>query len=258
MKPWVVLAVGLSLSIVLLLAFILAVPTGTTTPGTTQPARQECAADTDCGSTGYTGVYKCRGDSIFGEYVTRICTPTAGGGRACTSVGGAEYVEYCPTPLECKDGKGECQTRPTTTTRPLVYGSEYTLAPRITTTTIQGTECARDESCGIDHYGKPYCSSSGHSVRDYITYTCQNPGTYASRCTREKVTYLVDYCGSTQSCIRGECVEKRRLSWYCIREDCCATDFSLCEGASVDFLPFPVVGRYNSSYVPGHNTTIYP
>jgi hypothetical protein len=257
MKPWAIIAAGLFLSLALYLAFTL-MPAGTLAPASNLTAGRECATDADCGKTGFTGVYTCRGESVFGEYATRVCSQAGGGGSVCTVLTGMEYVVNCPQPLECKEGMSECQTRPTTTTRPRDYGSEYTPIPVITTTTtIPNAACMRDESCGIDHYGKPYCTASGHAVRDYIRYKCQNPGTYAAKCSREKTTYLVDYCGSSQACIRGECVEKSRLSWYCIREDCCATDFSLCEGPSADFLPFLVKGRYNSSYVPEHNTTIY-
>lgn len=216
-----------------------------------------CSLDSDCGVSGYTGSYFCRDSSIFGEYVTRLCL-AGNSGFKCVNIASVEYVDACVEPEECIPGLSECRRKATTTepTRPPAV-QEYVIRSPATTTTLSGVVCVRNSSCGFDHYGKPYCAVSGHAVRDYVTYVCLNPGTHASKCMRERKTYLVDYCGVGEACIRGECVDKNRLDWYCIREDCCATDFSLCEGYPVRFLPFPIRGLQNETYYLWHNTTVY-
>jgi len=218
----------------------------------------ECSSEADCGRPAFTGLYACRGGNVYGEYSSYVCVADDSGSK-CVQLLTMEYVRNCIEPQECVPGLNECRTERSTT---IAYtpAVTYTQPARLpsSTTTLSDVTCVRDTNCGIDHYSKPYCTTSGHSVRDYITYTCLNPGTYSSQCTRQKKTYLVDYCGFDQACIMGECVEKRYLSWYCVREDCCATDFSSCGNYSVQFLPFPIANLKNETYTLEHNTTIYP
>jgi hypothetical protein len=166
-----------------------------------------------------------------------------------------EFVDSCSDEEECVTGLGECQRKTTTTTMKKIIEHERP-AVIATTTTLVNVTCFRDSNCGLDRYGKPYCTTSGHSVRDHIHYKCLNPGTYSSKCVKEKKSYLVDYCGVGEACIRGECVDKTQLGWYCLREDCCATDYSLCEDYPIKMLPFPIRGE-NETYTMEHNMTIY-
>jgi len=220
-----------------------------------KPTASECDSDKDCGVSGYTGDYTCRENSIYGEYIVYMCAKQEGLSK-CIKVRSMEFVESCTDGEECIQGLGECQRKTTTTTTIKKRVEHENPGVIATTTTLTDVTCFRDSNCGLDHYGNPYCTTSGHSVRDYINYTCQNPGTYSSKCIKERKTYLVDYCGFGEACIRGECVDKNRLEEYCLREDCCATDYSMCEDYPVKMLPFPIRGE-NETYTMEHNTTIY-
>ena len=221
----------------------------------------ECGSDMDCGVSAFTGFYTCRDDQIYGEYLTRLCIQDKNLVYKCVEIRSMEFIQTCFHPDKCVPGLSDCEMETTTTYATIVLPT-YTTPEKTymatTSTTLSDVTCVRNSSCGIDHFGKPYCTTSGHSVRDYITYKCHNPGTYSSRCTREKKTYLVDYCGVGEACIQGECVNKNNLEWYCIRDDCCATDFSLCGDYSVQFLPFPIRGLHNETYYLDHNMVIHP
>lgn len=238
------------------IAFILPLDDATP-PIVNKPSAPLCSSDLECGVSGFTGFYVCKGDNIFGEYIAYMCVDIGNSESRCKQIISMEFIKNCPDNEECVPGLRECKQTPKKTTTTLANTYQNIVPTSPTTTTLSDINCVRDSNCGIDHYGKPYCTSSGHSVRDYIKYKCVNPGTYSSRCAREKTTYLVDYCGFDQACIRGECVEKRYLSWYCVREDCCATDFSLCGNYSIEFLPFPIPNLHNETYVLEHNQTVY-
>jgi hypothetical protein len=255
----VALAAFLSAALLLLMLPVFNVPlVAVNSSGKNVSAMAHCGLDSDCGVSGFTGIYACRNSGIFGEYVTRLCLKAGGADSGCAVFTSMEFVSVCFEPEECVPGSGECRRKATTTVvSRLVAPQSYYASLSTTTTTLSDVACVRNTSCGIDHYGKPYCSGSGHAVRDYVAYACLNPGTHASRCTREKTTYLVDYCGAGEACVMGECVDKRHLDWYCVREDCCDTDFSVCADTPVRFLPFPVRGFDNGTYYLWHNTTVY-
>jgi len=218
----------------------------------------ECNSDAECGISGFTGIYDCRNNNVYGEYRIYMCAKIDDQTSKCAKVRSMELIASCDETEKCVPGSSECMVKASSTTTTLL-SVQITVKPVVMTTTtlVENITCFRDSNCGLDHYSKPYCTSSGHSVRDYVTYKCVNPGTYGSKCSREKKAYLVDYCGYGEACLRGECVDKSRLSEYCLREDCCATDFDLCGNYSVQLLPFPVRGTYNNSFVEEHNTTIY-
>jgi len=223
------------------------------------PELRLCNSDSDCGASGYTGLFVCKGDSIYGEFVAYVCVASGRGGAQCAQLSSMELVRACTQDEECEPGVKDCRKKPPQTTTTL-FEVDYNYAPLPSgpTTTLSDVTCARNATCGLDHYTAPYCTTSGHAVRDYIVYLCLNPGTYSSRCVKERTTYLVDYCGYNEACIQGECVDKSLLKWYCVNKGCCDTDISKCAGASVDFLPTPVRGLKNETYTLEHNTTIYP
>ena len=218
-----------------------------------------CNSDNDCGMAGYTGLFVCKGDSIYGEYTVYMCVASGLEGARCTNITSMELVLTCTGDEECEPGFKDCKRKPQQTTTTLFeVDYNYVPLPSGPATTLSDVACARNASCGLDHYSKTYCTTSGHAVRDYIVYACLNPGTYSSRCVKERTTYLVDYCGYNEACMQGECVDKRFLAWYCANRGCCDTDIRKCAGASVDFLPTPVRGLKNETYTLEHDTTIYP
>ncbi|MFH1126458.1 MAG: hypothetical protein V1703_04990 [Candidatus Altiarchaeota archaeon] len=203
---------------------------------TTPPSENEsyrpplCNTDSDCGISGSTGIYKCNGDSILVETIKSTCFGGGSPNAKCVQITDSDFIKKCTGDFECIDGQGDCLKKMVSTTVTTLPTAQYeTPKPRITTTTLSDVTCSRDATCGLDHYSKLYCSKNGHVVNDYVKYKCLNPGTYASRCTREKTTYLVDYCGYDEICAQGQCIDKRDMDWYCFTEDCCDTDISQCE-----------------------------
>jgi hypothetical protein len=254
-----ILAVAVLLSAALYLILV-PIPGLTNAPTTTLENRslvKLCSSDVSCGISNYTGYYECRGGSIYGEYVTRLCASSDIYGSQCVEFKSMEFIRNCIDDEECVTGKSDCYRKPSSTWPSTVPSSVKHYPPTIVPTTLSsGVTCVRNSSCGFDHYSKTYCSSSGHVMKDYIVYKCLNPGTYSSRCTSQKTTYLVDYCGSGQACVRGQCVEKKNLNWYCVRSDCCATDISLCGNYSIEFLPFPIRGLHDETFVLNPSQTI--
>jgi hypothetical protein len=68
-----------------------------------------CISDEECGVSGFTGVYACRGDNVFGEYVTYFCA-SAGNKTACMQFTSLEFIKNCAREgRECASGLRECQ-----------------------------------------------------------------------------------------------------------------------------------------------------
>jgi len=66
-------------------------------------------------------------------------------------------------------------------------------------------ECLSESDCGTDGFeGNNFCS--GNSVkRNYINYTCNNPGTRTSSCSSVSEDKLIQQC--SELCVEGACVD---------------------------------------------------
>lgn len=63
--------------------------------------------------------------------------------------------------------------------------------------------CSRNSDCGIDNWtGSPFCQSN-NVYQNYITYTCNNPGTTSSSCSNATTAKLKQTC--TNGCTNGTC-----------------------------------------------------
>ena len=66
--------------------------------------------------------------------------------------------------------------------------------------------CSSDADCGIDDFtGAPFCEGS-QVRRNFIDYTCDNPGTAQSSCSSATSAALVQQCSGTETCQDGACV----------------------------------------------------
>lgn len=66
--------------------------------------------------------------------------------------------------------------------------------------------CSLNSDCGEDGYlGEDYCSE-GNAVRDYVTYTCNNPGTEESFCSDVTAPEIIEECDF--GCEEGICLEE--------------------------------------------------
>ena len=65
--------------------------------------------------------------------------------------------------------------------------------------------CSTNTQCGTDGFtGGPYCSLNG-VYKNYITYTCNNPGTTSSYCSNSTSAQLQQTCSGNQTCSNGSC-----------------------------------------------------
>ena len=58
--------------------------------------------------------------------------------------------------------------------------------------------CSYHSDCGTNSYtGEEFCQNDD-SYKNYITYTCNNPGTYSSSCSQITLPKLVEDCGTNE------------------------------------------------------------
>ena len=73
-------------------------------------------------------------------------------------------------------------------------------------TTAQNITCFKDIDCGQTSFiGNYYCLNN-YIYKNYINYTCLNPGTSSSGCAVINGTYILAYCNPNlnQSCVEGQ------------------------------------------------------
>lgn len=69
-------------------------------------------------------------------------------------------------------------------------------------------ECSYDYECGFDDFiGDRYCLSDNNVHQNFITWSCENPGTENSICKMDISEKLVDECVENLICGSGMCVE---------------------------------------------------
>jgi len=75
----------------------------------------------------------------------------------------------------------------------------------ISNTSVLVSPCSTDADCGINGLlGSPSCQ--GNNVyQNYITYTCNDPGTVFSSCASSTAAQLQTTCASSQACSNGNC-----------------------------------------------------
>jgi len=87
-------------------------------------------------------------------------------------------------------------------------------------------KCSANYDCGIDGYsGDLFCVTgmeNNKTYKNYLTYTCKNPGTTSAVCVTTTQAKLQETCVTGQICQDGQCVEQTCVSeWDC-------TDWGAC------------------------------
>ncbi len=188
----------------------------TATPSCTANSTKQCSGNAvywynSCGTKG----------SLFQQ-----CTST----QTCTN---AQCVNNC-TPNTAKQCVGNA-----------VYnfnscGVQGTLYQQCTSNQIcQNAQCVNiacssNTDCGANAYtGSPFCQ--GNSVyQNYITYTCNNPGTASSSCSNSTAAQKKNDCTANQTCSNGACVNQTITCTS--NTDCGANAYTgspFCQGNSV-------------------------
>ena len=168
-----------------------------------------CDINTDCGSDGYVTDLYCsvQGDSVR-DYKSFKCNYPHTPQSYCTSKIEQKVNDDCSAQEMCSDGI--CEDNP-----PIV--------------------CSTNSDCGANGYvGSAYCSVNGDAVRDYKTYTCNNPGTPQSSCSNNVTQQLIDDCTAQEMCTNGVCQPKPPIA--CDEDNDCSviqiTEY-FCKGKDV-------------------------
>ena len=155
-----------------------------------------CDINADCGSDGYiTDLYcSASGDSVRDWKIFKCNLPHTPQSY-CSSNVTQKVIDDCNAQEMCIDGS--CEEKPPIT-------------------------CTKNTDCGADGYvGGLYCSSNGDAVRDYKTFTCNNPNTPQSYCSNNVAPQVVDDCSAQEQCNNGVC---NPINIPCSTNSQCGTD----------------------------------
>ena len=120
-----------------------------------------------------------KGSDVYRRYQKQFCP---GNSSSCTGTedwGEWEFYEECTQDQKC-NANGYCEDDPIT--------------------------CYTNSDCGYTGYtGSPVCS--GNNVeQEFVTRTCNNPGTIGSYCTTQTETRTKNACSAGQECSSGACI----------------------------------------------------
>ena len=136
-----------------------------------------CGSNSDCGTNGLTGNAFCQGNSVYKNFITYSCNNPGTNQSYCSGSYTPQLVKTCSPNQTCTNGS--CTT--------------------------QSIACNNNSECGANGYiGSPFCQ--GNSVyKNYITHTCNNPGTTQSYCSNSSLSQLTQTCSGNQTCSSGAC-----------------------------------------------------
>jgi subtilisin family serine protease len=140
-----------------------------------KPATEICAQDT---GTEYRCTGASRGDNVEVRHSNRHCSGQSSSCDGSEAWGAWELHEDCPTTHYCDYKTYSCVQDP--------------------------VECRTDYDCGTSGWaGNTFCSNS-EVYQNYVTYTCQNPGTAQSECT-STTEVRKKGCEEGMECKNGSC-----------------------------------------------------
>jgi hypothetical protein len=166
-----------------------------------------CTEDLECGVDGFVGDSFCWNDDVYQAYESHTCELDG----SCDSEIGDVLVDSCDYLSECSVGEcvpivceidNECDDDEDLTIDSCVNPGE--LGSFCENTPIS---CNVHSDCGMDGVvGDDFCAE-GDVKQEFVTYTCENPGTVSSVCTSDSEPVLVDECESGEACYDASCVE---------------------------------------------------
>ena len=140
----------------------------------------------------------CPGGSKY--LACKSCYRLDGDLLPCGSILTSSYASYAAgfkatqvgwtTPLKSNGWSGAASTYPRT--------CKYNATPPVYI-------CNSNSACGTSGLtGSPFCQY-GNVYQNYITYTCNNPGTALSSCSNSTTAQLQTTCTGSQTCANGSC-----------------------------------------------------
>ncbi|MEK6818912.1 MAG: hypothetical protein AABY10_03170, partial [Nanoarchaeota archaeon] len=133
-----------------------------------------CSSDLQCGTSGFISEPFCSVNDILRSFVSYKCENPGTTNSRCVSSNEQKLIEVC---------SGGCF-------------SGVCLNSTIT--------CSFDSQCGTnDLIGENFCRN-GDLYREFIAYSCSNPGTFGSYCSSSNSDLLVEQCSF--GCSNGACL----------------------------------------------------
>gem|GEM_PF-1543648 len=152
-----------------------------------------CGSNTDCGSNGLTGNAFCQDNNAYKNFITYSCNNPGTNLSYCSSSLTPQLVRTCSPSQTCTNGS--CTT--------------------------QSITCHNNSECGNNGYiGSPFCQGNS-TYKNYITHTCNNPGTTQSYCSNASLPQLTQTCSENQTCSSGTC---RNIVIACEENSDCGTN----------------------------------
>ena len=149
--------------------------TGSQTCSSGSCADVACSTNSQCGTNRLTGNPFCQGNNVYQNYISYTCNNPGTSSSSCTNSTTAQLQTTCSGNQTCSSGS--CTT----------------------------IACSTDSQCGTNRTtGNPFCQS-GNVYQNYISYTCNNPGTSSSSCTNSTTAQLQTTCSGNQTCSNGSC-----------------------------------------------------
>ncbi len=151
-----------------------------------------CSSNTDCGTNGLTGGAFCQNNGVYKNFITYTCNNPGTASSSCTNTSAAQLQSGCSTNRTCSNGS------------------------------CSNIACSLNTDCGTNSFtGGPFCQGNG-VYKNFVTYTCNNPGTVSSSCTNATAPQLQTTCSGSQTCSGGSCTNT-----------CTTHSYQQCSGNSV-------------------------
>jgi hypothetical protein len=168
-----------------------------------------CANNIDCGVSGFIGNFYCTGNNVFRDFQSYTCMNSGTSASYCNALLNQTLVQNCPD----KCYLGSCVEITCYNDSECDDGNQYTtdtcqFPGTINSTCSHGSiRCINSNDCGTNMFtGNNFCDGiSGKDVfRDFLTWTCSNPGTTGSYCSSFINLSFLNNC--TYACSNGTCV----------------------------------------------------
>ena len=175
-----------------------------------------CYKDSDCGTPGWVGFTNCNNDDIFQNWRGYGCNLPGTSQAYCTSAEVSLLKQDCGVDSCNAFGANYCKNNDVYHNQ-TCYDKGCNLGSCFTNTFVNEAlvqdcgasgcsngkcnsiiACTKNSDCGTDGYvGSPFCSGK-NIVQNYLTFTCNNPGTSQASCsnssTQKTIQTCQDYC----------------------------------------------------------------